>query len=124
MNFFSLKVNGELIIEDLNALEITLENLNGEQFDSLMPDLIRKDSTRLLSAVKVVGTLNTSALQADHVNGVPVKDIMVGSGNVELIGDLTIVDEITVTGNVTVTGKVNGMELNRQLVTANNAIGK
>lgn len=98
--------------------------MNGEPFDSLVADFIRQDSDRLINALRVVGSLTSGSLQVDYVNGIPAEDIVINNGHVALDGNLAIDGEVSVDGNITVSGTVNGLDLSRQLVTADSPASK
>lgn len=123
VQFERLTVEGSLIIERLSALNLSLEWLNGQDFNNLVTDIVQRDSERLMESLRVMGTLTTDALAAVRVNGFLVEDAATSNNEVHIVGDLLIDDYVQVNGDVLVEGTVNDIDLSEQLVTPEHLFG-
>ena len=119
-----LSINGSLLIGKLHVLDLSLEQLNGYDYDATVNDIVRKDSDRVVESLKVLtGNLITNSLNAATINGIAVGDFVTGTEGVHITGDLHVDNSVFVSGDVHVNGTVNGIDLGRQLVTMSDSIG-
>lgn len=106
-------------------MNLSLEQLNGYDFDFTVNDIVRRDSDRIVESLKLItGKLNTSALNAARINAIPVEDLIVATEDViHITGDLHMQSNVSSTGDVSISGSVNGIDLDRQLLTINDTLG-
>ena len=106
-------------------MDLSLEQLNGYDFDFTINDIVRKDSDRVIESLKLItGNLKTNALHAARINAVPVQDFVVSTEDVvHITGDVRMQQSVSSTGDVVVGGTVNGIHLIHELLTADDTLG-
>ena len=122
VEFDSLVVNGQLLIEQLEAVELSLNKLNDLDFNELVKDVVQRDSDQIMKNLKIIGTLTTSALNATRVNGILVQDAATNQKGIRF-KDLVIKNDVQVNFDIVVDGTVNGVDLSHQLMTPNRHFG-
>lgn len=108
IEFSQLSVDGSLFIKQLEVAKLSIEKLNGADLSAVMNDVVRMDTNKMIESLNVMGTLAVDAFTADLVNGILVKDVVVGSGE-----DLKITGNLIIRGNVSVLGDILAETLNR-----------
>lgn len=108
IEFSQLSVDGSLFIKQLEVAKLSIEKLNGADLSAVMNDVVRMDTNKMIESLNVMGTLAVDAFTADLVNGILVKDVVVGSGE-----DLKITGNFIIRGNVSVLGDIVAETLNR-----------
>lgn len=121
-----LSVSGSVLIEKLHVVDLSLEQLNGYDFDFTVNDIVRRDSDRVIESLKLItGKLQTNILNAARINAIPVEDFLIDTGDaIQITGDVHIQNSLSSYGDISVNGTVNGMKLSRELLTVNDALGR
>lgn len=121
-----LSVSGSVLIEKLHVVDLSLEQLNGYDFDFTVNDIVRRDSDRVIESLKLItGKLQTNILNAARINAIPVEDFLIDTGDaIHITGDVHIQNSLSSYGDISVNGTVNGMKLSRELLTVNDALGR
>lgn len=123
VEFDHLTIDGSLLINQLEVTKLSIEQLNGVDFGSLMNDVVRQDTDQMMENLEVMGTLTTNILNAEKVNGIAVSDVLVADDEeLEIRGNLTIRSNISVIGNVIIGETVNGINVS-QILTSGDSYG-
>ena len=123
VEFDKLVIEGTLLIDQLEVLDLNLKQLNGLNFDKFSADVVQQNADKIMESLRIIGTLTTDGLTAERVNNISVSDAATLDSDIQIEGELVINSDVQVDGNVIVDGTINGLNLNNQLMTPDVAFG-
>ena len=123
VEFDKLVIEGTLLIDQLEVLDLNLKQLNGLNFNEFSADVVQQNADKIMESLRIIGTLTTDGLTAERVNNISVSDAATLDSDIQIEGELVINSDVQVDGNVIVDGTINGLNLNNQLMTPDVAFG-
>lgn len=123
VEFDKLVIEGTLLMNQLEVLDMNLEQLNGLNFNEFAADVVQLNADKIMESLKIIGTLTTDALTAERVNTISVSDAATLDSDIQLEGGLVINSDVQVDGNVNVDGTINGLNFSNQLMTPDVSFG-
>lgn len=123
VEFDKLVIEGTLLMDQLEVLDLNLKQLNGLNFNEFAADVVQQNADKIMESLRIIGTLTTDGLTAERVNNISVSDAATLDSDIQIEGDLVINSDVQVDGNVNVDGTINGLNFNNQLMTPDVAFG-
>ncbi len=123
VEFDKLVIEGTLLIDQLEVLDLNLKQLNGLNFNEFSADVVQQNADKIMESLRIIGTLTTDGLTAERVNNISVSDAATLNSDIQIEGALVINSDVQVDGNVNVDGTINGLNFNNQLMTPDVAFG-
>lgn len=123
VEFDKLVIEGTLLMDQLEVLDLNLKQLNGLNFNEFSVDVVQQNADKIMESLRIIGTLTTNGLTAERVNNISVSDAATLDSDIEIEGALVINSDVQVDGNVNVNGTINDINFNNQLMTPDVAFG-